>query len=514
MPKKRLSWWLSTALVVLLFALTGCQAVQGLDIAQAIQNNASITSGASNTSIQFELVPGTKPLSADEQALVDTFNPLKLEITHAIMEDKQHLSADGTLTYSKGSIPFKLNLLDTQYVIQIEGAPKPVVFDPFAAQGGTSAQAAALLPEGIQSKLGSAIQQIQPALVKLLIAKMPNPQHITVTSVSDTINQEPLSLQKAHIEMNGTEAASLLSTMLSGLLEDEEGLQDLIGQLYDAILPVIQQQAGADSQSSVFLSLLQNKQVAVGFAYSAVRSFLEKAVADLGQASQDSSSSWFSSKATLSLDLFIDGNKQLRKQAAELYIPAPEPDADIAAYKLSFAAESWDLNKPMKLNPIDTSGGTMKITSEPSSLFVFLSQLDKQSAIYKLLKDDLHVTRKVIHLAMNQSGDAEEGSLQPFINADGVTMVPVRFISEQLGAEVKWNGDLQQVTIIDALTGKTIVLTLDNKIASVNGANIQLESAATLHDSSTFVPVRFIAETLGSKVEFDDATRVVTIKRD
>ncbi|MNY80366.1 hypothetical protein D3C86_2213720 [compost metagenome] len=71
------------------------------------------------------------------------------------------------------------------------------------------------------------------------------------------------------------------------------------------------------------------------------------------------------------------------------------------------------------------------------------------------------------------------------------------------------------MTITDFLTGKTLLLTLDSVNATVNGAAApELESAATLSNSSTFVPIRFIAEQLGCIVSFNDETRVVTIHRD
>ncbi|MNR23810.1 hypothetical protein D3C85_1408540 [compost metagenome] len=117
-------------------------------------------------------------------------------------------------------------------------------------------------------------------------------------------------------------------------------------------------------------------------------------------------------------------------------------------------------------------------------------------------------------MATDGSG-ATEDTPQPFIDANGKTMVPVRFVSETLGAEVGWNGELRQVTITDYVTGKTILLTLDSKNATVNGAAVpELESAATLSNNSTYVPIRFIAEQLGCIVTFNDDTRVVTIHRD
>ncbi|UJF32915.1 copper amine oxidase N-terminal domain-containing protein [Paenibacillus hexagrammi] len=103
---------------------------------------------------------------------------------------------------------------------------------------------------------------------------------------------------------------------------------------------------------------------------------------------------------------------------------------------------------------------------------------------------------------------------QPYINTDEVTMVPVRFLSEEFGADVKWNEGLQQVTITDGLSGKVIVMTLDQHTATVDGRSIELQSAPTLKHGSTYVPIRFIAEQLGATITFDDETHVVTITRE
>lgn len=206
MQKKRLTWWISTALVVLLMTLTGCQAVQGLDIAQAFQNHASITSAAFKETLQLELIPkDTSSLTADEKTFIDTMSSAKIAINNANMQDAQHFSADGALTYSKGSIPFKLNGDGTKFIIKIDGAPKPIVFDPVMETVSRSVGAISLLPEGIQNEFGHVIQSVQPALAKFLLKNAANPKNITVTSVSEQVNGETLALQKAHVELNGTE---------------------------------------------------------------------------------------------------------------------------------------------------------------------------------------------------------------------------------------------------------------------------------------------------------------------
>ncbi|NEW07996.1 copper amine oxidase N-terminal domain-containing protein [Paenibacillus sp. SYP-B3998] len=514
MKKKKLTGWISAALVVLMVTLTGCQAVQGLDFAQAIQNGASVKSTESKSTFQLELVTGnTAQLSAEAQTAITAFKNVKLSIANAKMQDNQHLSVDGALTYGKGTIPFKLNVDGTKFIVQIEGAPKPIEFDPATF---AEADELTLLPTSVQTQLGNKIKELQPALIKFFLKNFPNPKNITVTSSTEQVNTETLNLQKVHLELNGSEVVDLLKVFLKSILADEEGLKELLGQLYDAFLPLLNEQG--EGQASV---LLKDKSLAVGFAYSSIHDSLEEAVASMDKATQNPSEdaqvqALLSAKTTLKTDFFIDTDKQIRKENFELFIPITDEKSGVSGIKLSYAGEAWNINKPVKADAIDTSAGVLNFESEPSFIYTLLNQLDKKSAFYTLLKNDLKVTKKEIPLVINQNSEEESlfDSYSPFINADNNTMVPVRFISEQLGADVKWNGDLKQVTIKDELTGTTIVLTLDSQRATVNGSPVQLESAATLHHGSTFVPIRFIAEKLGSTVSFNNDTHTVTIKRD
>lgn len=517
MYKKKLTWWISAAMVLMMFTLSGCQAVQGLDLAGAIQNDWAVKSSESKGTLQLEFVPGdTSKLSTEEQKALTALQNVKIELTNVKTQDAQHLSADGTITYSKGTIPFKLATEGTKFILSVEGAKKPIVFDVL---GGSNLSFTKLLPAAVQEQFGNKIADIKSAIIGLILANTPNPSNISVTPVTDKVNGESLSLQKAHIELSGTELASLLKKLLSNVLADEAGLKELISQLYDALSPIIEEQIKGGS-TDFSLKILSNKQLAVGLVYPPIQDFLKKTAASLdkmiaGDASIEPGilpiQDLFNSKSTLQADIYTDADKQVRKQSLALNVPITNTSSGVAALKLSYVSETWNINKPVTANTIDISGGALNVGLEASSIYSLLNNLDKQSLIYKLLKEDLKVTKKEVNLSTTGSASDE---LQPFINSDGKTMVPVRFISEKLGAEVSWNGDLQQVTIKDLLTGATVILKLDSKIASVNGASVELESAATLHHESTFVPIRFIAEQLGGKVSFNDDTRVVTIKRD
>ena len=98
----------------------------------------------------------------------------------------------------------------------------------------------------------------------------------------------------------------------------------------------------------------------------------------------------------------------------------------------------------------------------------------------------------------------------PFIDADTFrTMVPIRFISEALGADVSWQPETSQVKIL--LGDQEMILNIGSKTVLVNGTSTETDSPAVILDSRTFAPLRFISETLGAKVDWNDETRQITI---
>jgi len=90
------------------------------------------------------------------------------------------------------------------------------------------------------------------------------------------------------------------------------------------------------------------------------------------------------------------------------------------------------------------------------------------------------------------------------------TMLPIRFVAEALGAEVGWNGDTRTVTIIKGSTN--IAITIDSDKAIVNGQEQILDAPAFVENGRTYLPVRFVSENLGAKVDWDGATQTVTIQ--
>jgi putative sterol carrier protein len=96
----------------------------------------------------------------------------------------------------------------------------------------------------------------------------------------------------------------------------------------------------------------------------------------------------------------------------------------------------------------------------------------------------------------------------PPVVEDGRTLVPMRAIFEAQGATVEWEEATQTVT---AQKGDvTVKLTIGGK-AFVNDEEVALEVAAKLVDGRTLVPLRFVSESLGAKVDWTEETETVTI---
>lgn len=96
----------------------------------------------------------------------------------------------------------------------------------------------------------------------------------------------------------------------------------------------------------------------------------------------------------------------------------------------------------------------------------------------------------------------------PFIYKSRV-LVPVRFVSETLGADVKWDSIFKIVTI--TLNGKVLRLQVGNTTADLNGKATQLDVAPVVRNGITFVPIRFISEAFGARVDWDSVHGIVII---
>jgi hypothetical protein len=99
-------------------------------------------------------------------------------------------------------------------------------------------------------------------------------------------------------------------------------------------------------------------------------------------------------------------------------------------------------------------------------------------------------------------------SAPPFIT-NSTTLVQFRPIFERLGLQITWKEGTR--TIIGQKKGVDIQLQIDNPVATVNGKSVTLPVAPTLVNGNTFVPLRFVSESVDATVEWIDDDRTVII---
>ena len=97
---------------------------------------------------------------------------------------------------------------------------------------------------------------------------------------------------------------------------------------------------------------------------------------------------------------------------------------------------------------------------------------------------------------------------------EGRTLIPIRWVAEPLGAEVVWDGVERKVTV--TLKNAKIELWIGKNIARVNGVDTPIDPdnpkvVPMIISGRTMLPVRFVAENLGCKVDWDQDTKTVTI---
>jgi hypothetical protein len=101
------------------------------------------------------------------------------------------------------------------------------------------------------------------------------------------------------------------------------------------------------------------------------------------------------------------------------------------------------------------------------------------------------------------------GDQEPVIQ-NGRTLVPFRAAFEKMGAEVKWYDDIR---LCEAVYGETTVGIAigDTKVSLGDGAEIESDVPAQIINGRTMVPLRILSESIGAEVNWDNATRTVTV---
>lgn len=122
------------------------------------------------------------------------------------------------------------------------------------------------------------------------------------------------------------------------------------------------------------------------------------------------------------------------------------------------------------------------------------------------LYDELERLKSAPYIKLN---DNILGFEQAPVREDDRLLVPMRFLFEQMGAVVVWNDSTQTATVKGA--GSEVSFSIDNKVATVNNSSKIMDVPARLINGKTMVPLRFLSEELGCNVNWDENLNMAII---
>lgn len=497
-------------LVLMMVALTGCQAVGGVDIGKAMAQSTTVKSVESKQSLKINIEPATELATAKDLEMIELINSISLDISDAKVKDASTASIEGAVGFQGKKLPFHLSMNEKEMVIDMEGAQKPLYISLDSLEGQDD-----LLMIDTEA-LEKQIEELSPKLLSFVMKHLSNPKNISVTPVQESVNGETLSLSKLHMEITGEELLAMVKPFLESVAKDEQGLKDLIGDLYDVVVPIIAAVNLTEPTDGVDLNAMipESKEVAVASMYAMVKTGLDEILVSYDQeldkllTETPELKTVFGTETKLVLDYYLDSKLDIRKQTFEMKVALPaSQDLPLQSVTVSGDSEQWNIGGEVTVDAVDTSAGVLDIMTTEITPGTMLRNFDSNSVMYQLLKDEVGITNKHVMLAPD---DEYFG----VVTEKNTTFVPLRYLSEQLDAEVKWTKGSDKIVVIDDITGNEIVLTVGSNQATVAGEEVTLTHPAYVNKSgTTYVPLRFVAEALGATVDKEKETGWIYIVR-
>lgn len=180
------------------------------------------------------------------------------------------------------------------------------------------------------------------------------------------------------------------------------------------------------------------------------------------------------------------------------------PDTVYTAYvKLSVIEDNqpkiYEKKWNFRTEPLDHIGKT-KLHKDSAAYVKKMNQFDGLQHVVSFGLADPAFILDDIMVPMKQ---------KPIIK-DGSSYLWIRDLAKALGASVTW--DDEQKAAIYTKQDRIVTLSTTKNAYALNGVEVETDSPAILDNDSTIIPVRLLSEVLGAKVDYLDTTRTVTIR--
>ncbi|KAA9004078.1 copper amine oxidase N-terminal domain-containing protein [Paenibacillus spiritus] len=508
MKKLRRQWKGLSALLALVMILAGCQSAAGLDVTKALLGNLDVRSSESSLTLTVKADPAVG-IDEDSRRAVELINSLSVRLDTVKRQENGEVSATGSLGLKNYRVPFRMYLNNEVMAILPEGARHPY----YIALADAQEQLGGWKPDAKKT------EEIGRALTSLVVRNLPNPSVFSVTPVTENVYGRSLSLAKIHGEVTGDELPALLKGFLKSVSKDPEGLNQVVGGLYDYLLPLLKQEAVSKELDSIGLSgiPLDNKEEVVAVLQDALKLGLDSLILMYDKGKEElfkntpELNTVLSKDTKLSADLYVDSGLHVRKEAYLLHIALPG-NSELPLRSLEISAESqvWNLNgsdSAIQADAIATDGG-LELGAEEPTPGTLLRNLDSQSDLYRLLKGEMGLTARTLYV------DPVYDDYYETVNVKGTLMIPIRYLADDLDATVQWDAGSKTITVTDDVYGSTLVFKPGAKTAVIDGRTVSLPVPVFFDEYGTgYAPLRTLAAGLHAEIKTDEEGWIVVSRK-
>ncbi|MGE5391737.1 MAG: copper amine oxidase N-terminal domain-containing protein [Deltaproteobacteria bacterium] len=288
------------------------------------------------------------------------------------------------------------------------------------------------------------------------------------------------------------------SGQLSSLVTDGTLTQDQIDAVVEALKPSDSEKPGTDSSSGNNPASLMKSKLDALVTAGTISSDEEETILDAIKPPSDSQGGRGGNPMDSALSsLVTDGT--ITQEVADTILEALKPSGD------GSTTTKTDMKTALEteLAALVTAG---TITQDQADAI--------SKAAATAAQKNGHLKLRIGSAKMTVGSGEEQ--IDPGYNTapvieDGSAFVPIRAIIESLGGTVTWDSDAQTLTI--TLDDNTVTMTVGSNTATVNGKTVTLSNDPYISGTGrTMVPIRFLAESLGMTVNWDQSTRSIDIE--
>ena len=320
-------------------------------------------------------------------------------------------------------------------------------------------------------------KELSNLLTKFVVKNLPNPGAISVTSVTEAVYGQSLNLMKLHTEVTGDELPALLKGFLKSISKDSEGFTELISGLYDYLYPVIKD-LGVDSDDLLFLGLGEIPLEDKEGVVTVLHDVAKLAVDTLLLVYDKQVDSLYKSVPEVQTILSKDTKLQV-----DIFL-----DSGLHVRKqnvaLKVALPATD-DLPLKSISLKAESEiwningpvTADVISTTGGLNISSAELTPGETLraFEEGSDVYRILKEDIGITKKYIAIAPDDEYYYPIVKGNVTYVPLRYIAESLDATVEWNPANSSINVTDDVYGDKLVFKVGSSNVLINGNNVKIE---------------------------------------